>query len=72
MKVQPKDGSLMHHKFCLLDERTPQAKMFVGSLNLTLQALTANFDDLVFTDNPQIIAQLANEFEEMWKSFAFI
>lgn len=61
----------MHHKFCLIDEKTEERRMFVGSLNLTLQALTSNWDDLMFTDNPDMIKRFADEFEELWQVFTF-
>lgn len=69
IKVQNKDGSMMHHKFCLIDENTPYAKLFIGTVNLTLQGLCQNWDTFVYTNNREIMERLKEEFEELWLTF---
>lgn len=59
----------MHHKFCLIDENTPSAKLFIGTLNMTLQGLCSNWDSFVYSDDKEIISSLKTEFEEMWSAF---
>lgn len=70
VKAQKSDGSMMHHKFFLIDEDTPNAKAFIGTANLTLQALCANWEAMVITDDKELIARLKTEFEIMWSAFA--
>ncbi|KAG5897143.1 hypothetical protein JTB14_020872 [Gonioctena quinquepunctata] len=69
-KMQPSEQSMMHHKFCLIDkEEEDLAKMFFGSLNLTIQGLVSNFDTVVLTNNRNIIRRYSEEFEELWGLF---
>lgn len=59
----------MHHKFCLIDENTDLAKLFIGSVNLTLQGICYNCDTFVFTNNNTAIITLTKEFNELWLNF---
>lgn len=59
----------MHHKFCLIDEDTPSAKLFIGTVNLTLQGLCSNWDTIVYTNDKIVIARLKAEFDELWTAF---
>ncbi|KAK4876508.1 hypothetical protein RN001_009014 [Aquatica leii] len=71
LKVQPSGrDNLLHHKFCLIDENHPKdSKIFFGTLNLTLQGMTSNFDAIIFTNNVQIVQKYRDEFEFLWSSF---
>lgn len=69
VKIQSTDGGMMHHKFCLIDENTPNARLFIGTVNITLQGICSNWDTFVYTDNKVAIARLKEEFEEMWSTF---
>ncbi|KAF5269997.1 hypothetical protein FQR65_LT05796 [Abscondita terminalis] len=71
IKVQPKQrDNLLHHKFCLVDENHPQnSKVLFGTLNLTLQGLTTNFDTVLFTNNKIVIERYKDEFELLWSKF---
>ncbi|XP_019878636.1 uncharacterized protein LOC109606534 [Aethina tumida] len=58
---------LMHHKFCLIDEKNPKlAKLVFGSLNFTHTAFCNNFESLMYTNNPDIIKRFSEEFELLW------
>lgn len=59
----------MHHKFCLVDENTPTAELFIGTVNMTLQGLCCNWDTFVYSDNKETIDRLKTEFEELWSAF---
>ncbi|KAF2892766.1 hypothetical protein ILUMI_13401 [Ignelater luminosus] len=73
IKVQPDKSKILHHKFCLVDENYPdEAKLFFGSLNLTCQALTSNWDITVFTTNYETISRFREEFDYLWYSFNFL
>ncbi|XP_018324107.1 mitochondrial cardiolipin hydrolase-like [Agrilus planipennis] len=68
VKMQPLDGSLMHHKFCLIDETDVlSGKLFFGSTNLTLQGLSSNWDQIIFTNKYSIIKRFSEEFEYLWQ-----
>lgn len=60
----------MHHKFCLIDENTPNKKAFIGTLNLTLQGLCSNWDTFVYTNDSNVIQSLKIEFERLWSAFS--
>ncbi|CAG9770940.1 unnamed protein product [Ceutorhynchus assimilis] len=69
-KTSPSVNEMMHHKYCLIDEKDPVGcKVFFGSLNLTCQALCKNFEAICLTNNQEIIHRLSEEFEEMWAMF---
>lgn len=70
VKTQERDGGLMHHKFFIIDEDTPNAKIFVGSLNLTMHGLCANVEAVVTTDDKRVIDRFKEEFELMWSTFS--
>ncbi|CAH0548034.1 unnamed protein product [Brassicogethes aeneus] len=58
---------MMHHKFCLLDEEDSNlGKIMFGSLNLTNQAFSRNFDMTVYSNNSNIISRFSDEFEDLW------
>ncbi|KAH1008856.1 mitochondrial cardiolipin hydrolase isoform X2 [Dendroctonus ponderosae] len=68
--TSPSENEIMHHKFCLIDEKDPQAaKAFFGSVNLTAQAFCQNFEALILTNNQDIIERLSAEFEQLWTGF---
>ncbi|XP_018576423.1 mitochondrial cardiolipin hydrolase-like [Anoplophora glabripennis] len=69
-KVQPSDHSMMHHKFCLIDkDDKSSAKMFFGTMNLTGQGLVSNFENVILTNNRNMIERFSQEFEELWGDF---
>lgn len=70
VKVSFSENELMHHKYCLVDETSGEtAKVFFGSVNLTAQALSKNFEALIFTNNINVISRLSEEFEDLWLLF---
>ncbi|RZB41644.1 mitochondrial cardiolipin hydrolase-like, partial [Asbolus verrucosus] len=63
-------NSFMHHKYCVIDATDLNLrKMFLGSLNLTLQGCVANFEFVVITNNPQMIQHYNDEFQLLWNDF---
>lgn len=69
MKIQSDQSSLMHHKFFLIDENTPNEEVWFGSLNLTTQGMTTNWDNMIYTNNPLLISKLSKCFNMLWESF---
>ncbi|KAB0795773.1 hypothetical protein PPYR_09834 [Photinus pyralis] len=68
VKTQKSSDEVIHHKFCYADENSlMKRKMFFGTLNLTIQGMTGNWDSLIFTDNPYLIGQYHKVFEDLWK-----
>ena len=61
-----KDSYHMHHKFALMDRRV----IINGSFNWTRQAITGNYENLTITDNPELVKQYVDYYEELWDKFA--
>jgi len=60
-----KKNFLMHHKFALVD-----GKMLVnGSFNWTGQAVMANNENVVITNEENIVGKFVEEFERLWIQF---
>ncbi len=55
----------MHHKFALFDG----TRLLNGSYNWTRGAADMNYENLVETDDPVLVAAFAAEFERLWKEF---
>lgn len=56
----------MHHKFALFDGRV----LANGSFNWTRSATTSNEENLVVTDDANLVRCFAGQFEELWEKFA--
>ncbi|KAJ3662183.1 hypothetical protein Zmor_006539 [Zophobas morio] len=70
VRTPPCNDSFMHHKYCLIDaEDADLQKLFLGSLNLTLQGCVANFEFVVITNNPHMIREYSKEFNVLWNTF---
>ena len=55
----------MHHKFALFDGE----RLIHGSYNWTRGAADVNYENLVDTGDPDLIAAFAAEFERLWNRF---
>ncbi|XP_008199667.1 mitochondrial cardiolipin hydrolase [Tribolium castaneum] len=70
VRTPPYQDSLMHHKYCLVDAEDPNLqKMFLGSLNLTVQGCLKNFEFVCITNNSTMIKRYNEEFESLWTTF---
>lgn len=56
------EQSLMHHKFALFDGRL----VVTGSYNWTQTAERANFENVVFLDDPEAVARFQREYDRLW------
>ncbi|MCI4393806.1 hypothetical protein PGIGA_G00161660 [Pangasianodon gigas] len=54
----------MHHKFALLDGR----KLITGSLNWTMTAVQSNKENVIVTDDPQLVRPYEDEFNKLWEA----
>lgn len=62
----PANGDyLMHHKFAVIDGST----LITGSFNWTMQALMGNNENIIITQDPQLVDPFKEEFELLWKKF---
>lgn len=52
----------MHHKFALLDNQT----VLTGSYNWTRSAAMYNHENLLVTNDPQIVNDFSREFDKLW------
>ena len=60
------DGSktLMHHKFAIIDGQ----KVINGSFNWTRSATESNYENIVITDNNDLLKAFKSEFDKLWGS----
>jgi phosphatidylserine/phosphatidylglycerophosphate/cardiolipin synthase-like enzyme len=58
------DESLMHHKFAVFDDRV----VATGSYNWTQTAERANYENVLFLDDPALVARFAEEFQRLWRA----
>ena len=54
----------MHHKFALADDRT----LLNGSFNWTRSATTANNENILVTNDPNLVSKYCQAFDKLWKS----
>ncbi|XP_072239967.1 mitochondrial cardiolipin hydrolase [Leuresthes tenuis] len=52
----------MHHKFALLDNRL----LITGSLNWTLTAVQSNMENILITEEPDLVKPFIKEFHRIW------
>lgn len=55
--------SLMHHKFCIIDNY----KVITGSYNWTKTAAEINNENIVITDTVKIVKAFIAEFDKLWR-----
>jgi len=53
----------MHHKFAIFD----QVRLLNGSFNWTLSATQRNQENVLVTDNPDVVQPYVKEFEKLWQ-----
>jgi phosphatidylserine/phosphatidylglycerophosphate/cardiolipin synthase-like enzyme len=53
----------MHHKFAIFDE----TRVLTGSYNWTRSAALYNHENVLVTDNPNIVRDYSREFNRLWK-----
>ena len=56
------DAVHMHHKFAVVDGR----RLITGSLNWTLQAVQANKENILITEEPDLVRPFIQEFQKLW------
>lgn len=54
---------IMHHKFCIIDEKI----CLFGSFNWTHNANYLNFENLNISDNHRLVMKYCNEFDYLWR-----
>lgn len=59
---QDGNGGFLHHKVIIVDERY----VVTGSLNFSTRAETANDENVIIIDNPDIARLYVEEFERVW------
>jgi len=68
IQVRPHRGSgLMHHKFIVIDNKI----VATGSFNFTAQATLENYENIVVSDNMDIVGRYIQNFAKMWKRFDY-
>ncbi|XP_041838013.1 mitochondrial cardiolipin hydrolase isoform X1 [Melanotaenia boesemani] len=57
-----KSSTHMHHKFAVVDSRL----LITGSLNWTLTAVQNNMENILITEEPDLVKPFIKEFHRMW------
>ncbi|XP_014472364.1 PREDICTED: mitochondrial cardiolipin hydrolase [Dinoponera quadriceps] len=67
IRIQCRDSPiyLMHHKFCVIDNRI----LITGSANWTLSAFFGNCENIIITDDSEIVQKFQDEFTKLWCHF---
>lgn len=52
----------MHHKFAVVDGR----RLITGSLNWTLTAIQSNKENILVTEEPDLVLPFITEFKRLW------
>ena len=60
-----KTSFYMHHKFVIVDGSV----LITGSFNWTRQAVMGNRENVLVTNNPEIVGPYLAEYEKLWKSY---
>ena len=55
----------MHHKFVIVDKTT----LLNGSFNWTCLAVNSNNENVLITNNPEIVQPYCAEYEKLWEMF---
>ncbi|XP_029357819.1 mitochondrial cardiolipin hydrolase [Echeneis naucrates] len=53
----------MHHKFAVVDHRL----LITGSLNWTLTAVQSNMENVLITEEPELVQPFIKEFHRLWE-----
>lgn len=61
LRIAGSDIGFMHHKFCIVDNRTA----ITGSYNWTYYAEVRNIENIIITDNQDIVKLFSNEFARL-------
>ena len=61
LRIAPLEYGFMHHKFCVIDNSV----VITGSYNWTYYAETRNIENIVITDNKDIVSQYKKEFDSL-------
>lgn len=60
-----KTDYLMHHKFVIVDNKL----LVNGSANWTIQAFFGNYENVLITNESELVSLYKNEFEKLWLEF---
>ena len=61
LRIADSSVGFMHHKFCVIDKKIA----ITGSYNWTYYAETRNIENIIITDNPDIVNRFSTEFERL-------
>lgn len=54
----------MHHKFAIVDGK----KLITGSLNWTVTAVQSNKENIMVTEEPELVRPYRLEFQKLWEA----
>ncbi|MEZ0368581.1 MAG: phospholipase D-like domain-containing protein [Candidatus Sericytochromatia bacterium] len=69
--VDDQRAGLMHNKFVVIDQGTPEAAVWTGSMNLTDNCVNKNNNNALLIRSPELAENYHAEFEEMFVDKSF-
>lgn len=61
LRIARPENGFMHHKFCIIDDKI----VITGSYNWTYYAETRNIENIIVSDNQEVILQYGEEFKTL-------
>ena len=61
LRIAKPENGFMHHKFCIIDDKF----VITGSYNWTYYAETRNIENIIISDNQEVILQYRDEFDSL-------
>lgn len=65
VKLDPRPDAHMHNKFAIIDDGV----LINGSFNWTTQAVRENQENILLTDQVELVQRYLSEFDKLWSSF---
>ncbi len=69
--IDDERSGLMHNKFVVIDEGTPGAAVFTGSMNFTDNGVERNNNNALILRSPELAENYGTEFREMFEARSF-
>lgn len=69
--IDDERSGLMHNKFVVIDEGTPDAAIWTGSMNFTENGVERNNNNALILRSPELAENYGTEFREMFEARSF-
>lgn len=59
-------SQIMHNKYMIADGKTPNARVWMGSANFTIDAWALQENNLLLVNSPELATAYARDFDDLW------